>query len=803
MKRKIVIAWSLVLALISSILSPAGVVKGAQNFDAPGRFLKEEGTEITDTEETEDGVLYQGISYTVTLAEGVLRVSGTGAMEDYSKLEDIPWYAAATEATSIVVEEGITEIGKLNFYDFTKVTSVSLPSTLSRIGVAALAGLGKVTQITIPEGVTKMEDYSLERMGISVLHIPASVEEYSTLSVCLCSSLEEYTVEEGNTVLSAENGILYSKDKKKIVAYPIGKTDTSFVIPQGVEVLGSSSFSGAKYLQQVTIASTVTKLEDWVFSMSGLTSAVVPSTVTEVGNGPFDGCPDLRTLEYNPNTKTAPYRLCYICPSLEKVVLGDSIEAIANQAFYQCERLTDVTLPKNLVECGSGGGVFYECNSLEYITLPDTVELIGLSCFYNCESLKYVNLPTSLKTIGAYAFYQCDAMTGSWMIPSTIENIYQHAFDECTLQVQLPDGMTQMEDGSFCFVIDLKTTGELNYEYAYEVLNLVNAQRSAVGLAPLTMDADLMDTAMQRAAECVLSFSHTRPNGMDCFAACDKMSGENIAVGNNTPESVVKSWMGSAGHKANIMSGYYSSIGVGCFKQNGILYWVQCFGGTDIKEAAKPANVTKQMNIQSVTGGLKFVASQSLMVLNIEEKKSLQVKASLPDAWRTMILDSECCTWESSDSKVVSCKNGEVTGVSAGKATVTAAIGTAKVMFQITVNSKKNLDADAEEEEEEASVSEEAWNVKVSKLKVKAGKKKITLSWKRVAGAKGYQIQIAQNAKFSPNKSDIWKVKSLKKNIKKLNGKKLKSKKNYFVRIRPYKKNGVYGQWVIKKVKIR
>lgn len=93
---------------------------------------------------------------------------------------------------------------------------------------------------------------------------------------------------------------------------------------------------------------------------------------------------------------------------------------------------------------------------------------------------------------------------------------------------------------------------------------------------------------------------------------------------------------------------------------------------------------------------------------------------------------------------------------------------------------------------------------KVTGLKVKAGKKKMTVRWKRNTKATGYQITYAQNKKFKKGKKNITisKNKTTKKTVKKL-----KAKKTYYVKVRAYKKSGskkLYGAYSkVKKVKIK
>ena len=135
-----------------------------------------------------------------------------------------------------------------------------------------------------------------------------------------------------------------------------------------------------------------------------------------------------------------------------------------------------------------------------------------------------------------------------------------------------------------------QVTGKEDYSSAYQVMNLVNQERRNAGLNELKMDTDLMEAAMQRAAELVFSFSHTRPSGQSCFTVSDKAFGENIAVGYWNADLVMNGWMNSEGHRANILREYYTSIGVGCFWYDGVGYWVQLFGMNDTENAVQPSD---------------------------------------------------------------------------------------------------------------------------------------------------------------------------------------------------------------------
>ena len=128
-------------------------------------------------------------------------------------------------------------------------------------------------------------------------------------------------------------------------------------------------------------------------------------------------------------------------------------------------------------------------------------------------------------------------------------------------------------------------TDDSTSSYARQVVDLVNQERAKRSLPALTIDNTLMSAALTRAAETVKSFSHTRPNGSSFSSVLSeynygyRTAGENSAYGQRTPQEVVTAWMNSSGHRANILNGNYTKIGVGCYKSGGTYYWSQLFAG--------------------------------------------------------------------------------------------------------------------------------------------------------------------------------------------------------------------------------
>ena len=115
-------------------------------------------------------------------------------------------------------------------------------------------------------------------------------------------------------------------------------------------------------------------------------------------------------------------------------------------------------------------------------------------------------------------------------------------------------------------------------DFERRVVDLVNARRSEAGLSALSISGSLENAADIRAKEIGQSFSHTRPDGSSCFSVLSesyRYCGENIAMGQADPESVMNAWMNSDGHRANILNSNFTQIGVGYNPE--CSGWVQIF----------------------------------------------------------------------------------------------------------------------------------------------------------------------------------------------------------------------------------
>lgn len=152
--------------------------------------------------------------------------------------------------------------------------------------------------------------------------------------------------------------------------------------------------------------------------------------------------------------------------------------------------------------------------------------------------------------------------------------------------------------------VEVTYSGTADYSKAYEVLDKLNALRRSLGLNELVMDSTLLDIAMRRAAECALYYSHTRPDGSDCFdifpASCF-LGAENIAIGQRSAAEVMEDWTNSPGHYSNMTNMSYDAVGIGCYRQSdGTYVWSQDFTAGSPYSAAEVSGTRTRTDTVSV-----------------------------------------------------------------------------------------------------------------------------------------------------------------------------------------------------------
>ena len=199
----------------------------------------------------------------IALTEGITNIDAW-TFEGYSNVK------------TVFIPEGVTEIGEYAFRGCSSLRNIVLPESLRVIGTSAFAYCESIESVALPEKLVEIGiEAFLSCTNLSEIYIPASVTEIGYDAFHLCRYLKKINVAGENKYYSSVDGILFSKDKTKLIRYPLGKSDSSYVIPEGVQVIANSAFKG-----------------------TNLTEVSVPKTVTLVEDNAFDGCNSLRTVNY-------------------------------------------------------------------------------------------------------------------------------------------------------------------------------------------------------------------------------------------------------------------------------------------------------------------------------------------------------------------------------------------------------------------------------------------------------------------------------------------------------------------------
>lgn len=415
-------------------------------------------------------------------SEGTLTISGEGEMYEYG----IPWEDYKNDIKSIVIEEGVTNIVWGVFYNYRNVTSVTIPASVSAISYYAFPGCSSLTALHVDpdnaeyisvDGVLYTKDkttlvkYPDNKEGTEYV-IPASVEFIEFNAFLGCNNLSAINVEAGNTEYASEDGVLFSKSKERLIRYPVNKSETEYVVPDGVESLASDAFYDNDHLTAITLPDSMAWIGvDAFHDCQGLTSIAIPEGIRSIENGAFRRCENLTTVTIHGSIKSIESNVFAGCKSLTAITLPETVESIGYsafegctsltsinipdtvtsieyRAFYGCESLTSINMPETMTSIGHNA--FYNCTSLTSITLPEGITKIEYETFFKCESLASVTLPATVTSIERDAFCNCKSLTAI-TFPETVESIGPFAFNFCKslTSITLPEGLTEINNNAF------------------------------------------------------------------------------------------------------------------------------------------------------------------------------------------------------------------------------------------------------------------------------------------------------------------------------------------------------------------
>ena len=188
-----------------------------------------------------------GENLTWTLSdEGVLTISGTGAMTDYSS--SAPWYSSRSSITSVIISDGVTSIGYGAFYDCSSLTSVTIPNSVTSIGYRAFEDCSSLTSVTIGNSVTSIGSSAFS--GCNSLPVIDNIRYADTYLVeAVDKTFSAYTIKDGTIWIGSS-------------AFADCSSMTSVIIPNSVTSIGGGAFYDCTSLSSLTIPNNVTSIGD-------------------------------------------------------------------------------------------------------------------------------------------------------------------------------------------------------------------------------------------------------------------------------------------------------------------------------------------------------------------------------------------------------------------------------------------------------------------------------------------------------------------------------------------------------------
>ena len=284
--------------------------------------------------------------------------------------------------TNIKIPEGVTEIGNNAFGGCSSLTDIELPEGVTTIGQNAFYGCSSLTKIEILEGVTYIAHSAFYGCSsLTNIEIPESVTSIGWNAFSGCNSLKSINVDVNNKNYMSENGILFNRNKTKLIQFPAGKNDIKkYQIPEGVTEIGDNVFE----------------------ECSSLIGIEIPEGVTEIGNSAFEECSSLIGIEIPEGVTKIEYDVFEGCSSLTAIEIPEGVTEIGSYAFKGCSSLTDIKIPEGVTKIGDDA--FYECSNLANIEIPEGVTEIGDAVFFGCSSLKGILLRENIINIGDLSY---------------------------------------------------------------------------------------------------------------------------------------------------------------------------------------------------------------------------------------------------------------------------------------------------------------------------------------------------------------------------------------------------------------
>ncbi|MGN8897969.1 leucine-rich repeat protein [Flavonifractor sp. HCP28S3_F3] len=430
MKKKRAAAGFLILCLLLGLLpAPALALEPAE--ETSGEEIQLQAASIP---EEMSGLCGTNLTWTLS-TDGVLTISGTGEMFDYSTSKLPEWNQYNSAIKTLVLSDDITHIGSYAFYRMFQscndvyIAEVNLPSKLESIGDYAFASTYKIENITIPSGVTSVGTcafyYACQKTGFVNGDMDTSQELYGTLTLpARWPSMGER-------------------------AFGSNFFRHGLTVPAGTTQITNRAFYGCRFQGGLSLPDGLKSVGDEAFSDCAFTgSLILPESLTDVGYGVFYGL-DVTSVKIPESWTTIPDKTFQYCRDLTSVTIPAGIKEIGEYSFAYCSALSSVSFPAGLEWIGNRA--FMECTSLTQVTLPDGLRKLGDGVFLASGLTSQPAWPSGLEEVGDSIYKMCEGLTGTGTLPDgKMGDDASYTFQDSTIsKAVIPDGVTRIPNGAF------------------------------------------------------------------------------------------------------------------------------------------------------------------------------------------------------------------------------------------------------------------------------------------------------------------------------------------------------------------
>ena len=428
-----------------------------------------------------------GANVNWTFENGVLTITGNGAMDDYSAPFYTPWFNYKNDIKTVVIENGVTNVGNNALTECAYLTDVSLGNSVKSIGAVAFRGCMRLKCIEIPNSVTSIGNEAFHLCPtLTSIAIPNSVTSIGDLAFHNCSGLESIVIAEGNAFYDSRNNcnaIIETATNTLLFGCQ------STVIPNSVTSIGDNAFYNCAGLKSIEIPASVASIGELAFySCTGLlnvTSQIPVDKLFEINSSVFSGVNKTTCTLYVPYgaketyASTSGWKDFTETVELDPEVIGGSCGSNVNWTLadgvltitgsgemddYTWESTAPWSVYVNLIESvviedgvtTIGEYAFKGYSGLKSIEIPNSVTRIGLWAFYNCDNLTEVEIPNSVKILESGVFAYCDNLANV-IIPNSVTSIgvlssmMEGPFEGCKSlrEVEIPNSVTVIGDCAF------------------------------------------------------------------------------------------------------------------------------------------------------------------------------------------------------------------------------------------------------------------------------------------------------------------------------------------------------------------